>query len=119
MIQDEKLWNSLYNAAEELYKQWIPGQGFYSGTIKDKDGSFRKIYNQFDGAKGVIETKLKRKLTLHEQAVLAIAVGDRRPIGLKKVLTIADINVIFTDLWDNQPNSNHDCIPFDRLVTNI
>jgi hypothetical protein len=119
MIQDEKLWDKLYKAAEVIYKHMVPGCGFYAGTRKQDDGTFGKVYNQYAGAAGWLESKLYRKLTLEEQAVLAIAVGDRSQKCLKKVLSQQDIDSIFSDLWDDQPNRKHDCIPFERLVTGI
>ena len=119
MIQDEELWNRLYTAAETIYKHFTPDYGFFSGTRKREDGSVSKMYNQYSGAANHLKSKLNRELTIEEQAVLAIAVGDNHQKGLRKILTGPQINVIFEDLWDNQPNYQHACIPFDRLVTNI
>lgn len=119
MIQDEKLWDSLYRAAETIYKFMDPEHGFYAGTRKQDDGSFKKVYNQFVGAVGILEGKLNRRLTLEEQTVLSIAVGDRTQKCLKKVLSAEDIDTIFSDLWSNKPNHDRVCIPFERLVTSI
>ena len=116
---DEQLWNRLYTAAEAIYKHFDSERGFYSGTKKREDGSTYKSYNQFKGAADELQSKLGRELTLEEQAVLAIAVGDCHQKGLRKVLTGPQINVIFEDLWDGQPNYQRVCIPFDRLVTCI
>ena len=119
MIQDEKLWDKLYQAAEAIYKFMDPERGFYAGTRKQDDGSFKKVYNLFVGASGILEGKLNRRLTPEEQVMLAIAVGDRTQKCLKKVLTNEEIDDIFADLWDNKPNKDKVCLPFDRLVTSI
>lgn len=116
---DEQLWNRLYTAAETIYKYFDSKNGFYSGLHKREDGSMGKTFNNYAGAADNLKTKLGRELTLEEQAVLAIAVGDNHQKGLRKVLTGPQINVIFEDLWNNQPNYQRACIPFDRLVTCI
>ena len=118
MIQDEKLWNKLYEAAEAIYKHMTPDRGFYSGTRKQDDGSFSKVYNRFEGARGILESKLNRKLTINEEVILAIAVGDRHQKCLKKVLSQQEIDSIFEDLWDSQ-QSKGGCISFERLLTCI
>lgn len=119
MIADEELWNKLYQAAETIYKYIDPEHGFYSGVRKNEDNSLRKVYNQFVGASSKLEVYLGRKLTLEEQAMLAIAVGDRNQKCLKKVLSQSDIDDIFSDLWNDEPNRDHVCLAFDRLVTCI
>ena len=119
MIQNETLWNELYNAAETIYKFMDAERGFYSGKKKREDNTVVKTYNQYSGACVELEYQLKRKLNDKEKTVLAIAVGDRNQKCLKRVLTQEEIDTIFTDLWNNQPNRNHDCLTFDRLVTCI
>lgn len=119
MIADEELWNKLYQAAETIYKYMDPEHGFYSGVRKNDDDSLKKVYNQFVGASSRLEGHLGRKLRLEEQVILAIAVGDRNQKCLKKLLTQQDIDEIFSDLWDDEPNRDHVCLAFDRLVTCI
>lgn len=119
MIQDETLWDKLYKAAEVIYKFMDPENGFFAGARKQDDGTFKRVYNLFVGATGILEGKLNRKLTMEEQVVLAIAVGDRTQKCLRKVLSNEDIDNIFSDLWNNEPNRDRVCLPFDRLVTSI
>lgn len=119
MLQDEKLWDDLYTAAETIYKHMDAQNGFDAGYQKEENGALTKIYNRYHASKSRLEGKLKRPLNIHEQAILAIAVGDMKQDCLKKVLSQSDIRNISEDLWNNKPNFDHVCLSFDRLVTCI
>ena len=119
MIKSEETWSKLYEAAETIYKFCDPNLGFKAGVKQREDGSKVQRYNQYSGAKIYLEKKLNRKLTIYEQVVLAIAVGDHVQSCLCKVLTIQERNDIFQDLWNNESNRDHVCLTFDRLVTCI
>jgi hypothetical protein len=119
MIQDEKLWNKLYTAAEFVYKHMDPEHGFDAGYKKEDDGSLTKIFNRYHACKSRLESKLGRQLNMYEQAILAIAVGDMKQACLRKIMSPEEINSISEDLWNNEPNREHVCLKFDRLITCI
>ena len=119
MIEDQKKYDKLYDAAVTIYKFLNPEFGFYSGTKTLESGEKIRIYNNFKGSVHVLESKLNRKLNIYEQTVLAISVGFSGADCLKKVLTEKERTDIFTDLWNNEPNKDRVCLTFDRLVACI
>ena len=119
MIKDQKLFDKLYKAAENIYSYLDPDHGFYAGSVRDENGVSHKRYNIMPASKQCIEKKLGCKLNQYDEAVLAIAVGDLNNKCLKTLLSKQELDEIYQDLWNGQPNKKHDCLTFERLVTTM
>ena len=115
MIENTERYNSLFTAAETIYKFMEKGKGFYSGSIMDSNGRKLYQYNDYSGARFHLEKKLNRKLTKDEQTMLALAVG----YGPTPSLFENERNEAMEILWENKPNASRACILFDKLVTSI
>lgn len=119
MIKDQKLFDRLYKAAENIYSYLDPEHGFYSGMVQNAEGGYDKVYNLMPYCKKQMEKKMGCKLNSDEEAVLAIAVGDLTNKCLKTLLSEQELEEIKADLWDGKPNKKRECLTFERLVTTM
>lgn len=120
MIKDQKLFDKLYKAAENIYSYLDPEHGFFAYSVRDQEThAVKKVYNVMKGSKATIEKKMGCKLNSYEEAVLAIAIGDLNNKSLKSLLSKEELQEIYDDLWGGKPNTTHDCLTFERLVTTM